>query len=159
MITHQPPNPLVPIANDLPSRSLPGKRLFTAPELIRLAGMSRKQVTYWAKVGLIRPTFHDSHVGPGQPALFYSVADVVKALVAFELRHAGFTLRQVKQVLLNVDSMGIDLSGSHAYLLTDGHSVYAAYSEGEVVDVLKHHRQMLLLVPIHEQVAKVLGAA
>jgi hypothetical protein len=36
--------------------------------------------------------------------------------------------------------------------LTDGYSVYYAFSHDEVVDVLKNHRQLLLLVPVHEHV-------
>jgi hypothetical protein len=45
------------------------------------------------------------------------------------------------------------------YLLTDGYSVYYANSNNEVTDILKHHRQMLLLVPLREQVEKLKAAA
>lgn len=48
---------------------------------------------------------------------------------------------------------------SELYLLTDGYSVYYAVSDDQVVDVLKHRRQMLLLIPVHEQVAKLRAAA
>lgn len=130
------------------------KSLYTAPELMRLTGMTRKQVGYWAKIGLVAPALHDPLAGTGKPALFYSAAQVVKALIVCELRRAGFTLRQVQLVARNLEEHGLRLDKSEAYLLTDGHSVYYALSDDEVVDVLKHRRQMLLLVPIHEQVAK-----
>ena len=130
------------------------KLLYTAPELMRLTGMTRKQVGYWARIGLVSPAFHDQMAGTGKPALFYTAKEVVKALVVCELRRAGFTPRQVQQVARNLEEQGIHLDQSEAYLLTDGYSIYYALSDDEVVDVLKHHRQMLLLVPIHEQVAK-----
>jgi DNA-binding transcriptional MerR regulator len=130
------------------------KHLYTAPELMRLTGMSRKNVTYWAKIGLVSPTLRNPNAENGRPALFYSGTEVVKALIVCELRRRGFSLRQVQQVARNLQERGIELYESEAYLLTDGYSVYYAFNDGEVVDVLKHHHQLLLLVPIHEQVAK-----
>src|SRR6266478_7654578 len=130
------------------------KHLYTAPELMRLTGMSRKNVTYWAKIGLVSPTLRNPNADNGKPALFYSGTEAVKALIVCELRRRGFSLRQVQQVARNLQERGIELYESEAYLLTDGYSVYYAFNDGEVVDVLKHHHQMLLLVPIHEQVAK-----
>ena len=70
------------------------------------------------------------------------------------INQAMETLGQVQQIARNLEEHGLRLDASEAYLLTDGYSVYYALSDDEVVDVLKHRRQMLLLVPIHEQVAK-----
>ncbi len=153
------PKPLGTVSQDLSEREFPGKRLYTAPELMRLTGMTRKQVTYWARIGLIQPTLRDPNADNGQPALFYSSTEVIKALIVCELRRSGFSPRQVQQVARNLQEQGIQLYESEAYLLTEGYSVYYAFSDGEVVDVLKHHHQMLLLVPIHEQVAKLQEAA
>jgi len=130
------------------------KRLYTAPELMRLTGMTRKQVTYWARIGLVQPTLQDRKSTAGRPSLFYSATEVLRAMVVCELRRAGFTPRQVQEVARNLQEHDITLHESQAYLLTDGYSVYYAFSEGEVVDVLKNHRQLLLLVPIHEHVEK-----
>ncbi len=141
-------------AQGMPSRDELTKHLYTAPELMRLTGMSRKNVSYWAKIGLVAPTLRNPNADNGKPALFYSGTEAVKALIVCELRRRGFSLRQVQQVARNLQERGIELYESEAYLLTDGYSVYYAFNDGEVVDVLKHHHQMLLLVPIHEQVAK-----
>lgn len=129
-------------------------RFYTAPELMRLTGMTRKQVTYWERIGLVMPILRDANADNGKPSLFYSGSEVVKALIVCELRKRGFSPRQVQQVARNLQARGIRLSETETYLLTDGYSVYYAYSDDEVIDVLKHHHQMLLLVPIHEQVAK-----
>ena len=135
------------------------KRLYTAPELMRLTGMTRKQITYWARIGLLQPKLRDPKALPGQPGLFYSAAETIKALIICDLRRAGFTPRQVQQVARNLEKQGIGLDESQAYLLTDGYSVYYASSDNEVIDLLKHHRQLLLLVPLREQIEKLEKAA
>lgn len=75
-------------------------------------------------------------------------------MVIADLKPAGFSLRQIQQVTRNMEEHGILLDKSENYLLTDGYSVYYAASDNEAIDVLKHHRQMLLLIPVHEQVEK-----
>jgi DNA-binding transcriptional MerR regulator len=135
------------------------KRLYTVLELIDLTGMTRKQVAYWAQIKLLNPTLRDSQARTGRPALFYSAKEVVKAMVICDIRNAGFSLRQVQQVAQNLEEHGIRLDESEDYLVTDGNSVYYADSDTEAFDILKHYRQMLMLVPIHEQVQKLRNAA
>jgi DNA-binding transcriptional MerR regulator len=135
------------------------KHLYTAPELMRLTGMTRKQVTYWARIGLLKPKLRNSKALPGQPGLFYSAVEIIKALIVCDLRRSGFTPRQVQQVAWNLEKQGVRLDESEASLLTDGYSVYYASNDNEVIDLLKHHRQMLLLVPLREQLEKLKKAA
>jgi DNA-binding transcriptional MerR regulator len=144
---------LEPVLPAGPPQSDLQKRLYTAPELMRLTGMTRKQVTYWSKIGLVRPSLQTA-AARGHPALFYTSTDVVKAMIVCDLRRRGFTPKQVQQVASNLHDRDIDLHDSRAYLLTDGYTVFYAYSEVEVVDVLKYHGQALLLVPVHEHIAK-----
>src|SRR5713226_5936478 len=121
------PKPLGAVSPDLSEQEILSKRLYTAPELMRITGMTRKQVTYWAKIGLVKPTLRDSNADHGQPALFYSSTEVIKALIVCELRRSGFSPRQVQQVARNLQEQGIQLYESEAYLLTDGYSVYYAF--------------------------------
>jgi DNA-binding transcriptional MerR regulator len=130
------------------------KRHYTVPELLGLAGITRKQVDYWVKINLISPVMREAKAMVGRPASYYSAAEVVKAMIISDLKRAGFSLRQIHQVARNLEERGIRLDNSENYLLTDGYSVYFASSDNEVIDILKHHRQMLLLVPVHEQIEK-----
>jgi DNA-binding transcriptional MerR regulator len=148
-------NDLVPVAGTTPAgREQVPNRLYTVSELMRLTGMSRKQVGYWADIGLVEPSLQDPNAAGGRPSYFYSATQVLKAMVFCDLRRRGYSLRQVRDVARNLRDDQLDLSQSQAYLLTDGYSVYYAFSDGEAIDVLKHHRQGLLLVQIHEHVAK-----
>ena len=135
------------------------KRQYTVPELIGLTGISRKQVDYWAKTQLLSPLMRDMKAAIGKPVSFYTAAEVVKAMIIADLKRAGFSLRQIQQVAHNLEEHGINLAKAENYLLTDGFSVYYASSDNEVIDILKHHRQMLLLVPVHEQVKRLTMAA
>lgn len=136
-----------------------GRRLYTVPQLIRLTGLTRKQVSYWSKTELLTPTLRDSKALKGQPTSFYSAVEVVRGIIFCELRRAGFSPRQVQQVATNLRTHDIQLDEPETYLLTDGYSVYYASSDNEVVDILKHHRQMLLLIPIHERIEKLMKVA
>ena len=130
------------------------KRLFTVPELLGLTGMTRKQASYWVQINLLSPRMRTPTARTGSPSSFYSAEEVVKAMIICDLKRAGFSLRQIQQVIRNLEEHGITLDTSENYLLTDGYSIYFASSDDEVIDILKHHRQMLLLVPVHEQVEK-----
>jgi hypothetical protein len=118
----------------------------TALEPIWLTGMTCR-----ANVGLIAPTHQDPTAGTGKPALSYTAVLAVEALIVCELRRARFTLREVQHVALNLENRGSRLAESDANLRTDGWSVNFAFSDDEVVDVLKHRRQMLLLASLPQQ--------
>lgn len=129
-------------------------RLYTVRDIIRLTGMTRRQVMHLSDIGLVEPTLRDPEAKTGRPVYFYSAVEVLKALVVTELRKTNLSPSEVQQVARNLREHGVQLFESAAYLLTDGYSVYYAFSETDVVDIHKNHRQRLLLVPIHEQVTK-----
>lgn len=129
------------------------KHIYTMPELMKLAGISRKQATYWTKIKLVNP-LRKVKARTGEPAMFYSAEEVVKTMIISDLKRSGFSLRQIEQVVKNLEEHGISLEKSQNYLLTDGYSVYYASNDNEVIDILKHNRQRLLLVLVHEQIEK-----
>jgi len=142
--------PLAPVSDRLESERLT-QPLYTIADIMGLAGMTRRQVAYWSQIGLLTPTLRDS--GVPKPAVYYSGTEVVKAMIICDLRRRGLTPKQVQHVAQNLRDLNLTLCEAESYLLTDGYSVYYAFSNVEVVDVLKRHRQMLL-VPVHEQIAK-----
>jgi DNA-binding transcriptional MerR regulator len=131
-------------------------RTYSVAELMQITGMTRQQVSYWAKLEIVVPSIsqHSQSMGSGFKSL-YAVTDVIEGLIVSELRRSGFSLQAIRKVVERLKSEGIELYESAPFLLTDGRSVYYAYSDQEVVDLLRAHRQQLLLLSIEEQLEKV----
>lgn len=152
------PSDITILASSLSEAGL-NKHLYTVPELMRLTGMTRKQVSYWDEIELLKPAIRESAAPTGQPALFYTALEVLKALIFCDMRRrANFSLKTIQQVARNIEEQDIRLDRGEGFILTDGHTVYYANNDNEVVDILKHNRQMLLIT-IHEQVEKLRNAA
>lgn len=125
------------------------KRIYTVPELIRITGISLQKIRDWNKDGLLVPHWTASDAQGSQPKSYYSTQDVIKALMILEMCRRGLTVIQVKKVEKNLGDRGLRLDESVKYLLTNGDTACYASSPSEVVDILKHNKQMWL-IPIHE---------
>lgn len=130
-----------------------GKKVYTIPEITRITNASRRQINYWEKVGLLNSTFQNVKSQDGKILFYFSRVEVIKALIFCEMKSRGFSLHQIKQVARNLSLLAPDFEKSGAYILSDGYSVYFAESERQVIDILKHARQMLL-IPMEEQIEK-----
>jgi DNA-binding transcriptional MerR regulator len=135
-----------------------GKKAFTIPEIERIANVSRRQVNYWEKIGLLKSTFQNLKSQDGKVSFYFSRVEVIKALIFCEMKNRGFTLHQIKMVARNLLAMNFDLEKSGSYILSDGYSVYLAETDKQVVDILRHARQMIL-IPIEDQLEKLKKAA
>jgi DNA-binding transcriptional MerR regulator len=154
----QPRAELIPLGDKL-LKFKPTKSRYSLDEVMKLTSLSRQQVMTLSKVGLVSPTFRRfSKTRTMRPAVFYSVQDVLKALVISDMRHAKISLQKVRKVAKNLADLGQPLD-ANTYLLTDGESVHVANNIDQVVDVLRHHRQMFLLVSMEVQIAKLLKTA
>jgi DNA-binding transcriptional MerR regulator len=120
-------------ARSSPARSEPG---FRGPTVIKLVGISYRQLDYWARTGLVTPSVRAAD-GSGTQRL-YSFTDVVELRIIKRLLDAGVSLRQIRDAIsyLRKESGGKPLSD--VTLMSDGHRIYACHSGEEVVDVLSH---------------------
>ena len=142
------------IDSNLRGRAHHGKRYYTIPELTKLTGLTRRQIDYWTEMKLISPSLrHSGARGGGKAASFYSVMEALKVLIFSDVKRRGFSLTQIRQLHRNINSNGLQLHEAGTYLLTDGVTILYATNDNEVVDLLKHNRQMLL-VPIREQIER-----
>ena len=144
--------------NIVPKNAVPQRRLYTIPELIEITGMTRRQAVYWEQIGLLVPKARNPNAAGRQPSAFYYAREVVKALIICDLLKRGISLQQVQHLAHYLERRGVRLDESEGYLVTDGHTVLFAKSNAEVIDILKHQGQMILVV-IHEQVEKLRNAA
>jgi DNA-binding transcriptional MerR regulator len=98
------------------------------------AGISYRQLDYWARTGLVVPSVRDAS-GSGTQRL-YSFRDIVVLKVVKRLLDAGVSLQNIRKAIDTLRSRGVaDLAG--ITLISDGTSVYECRSPEEVVDLLQ----------------------
>jgi len=98
------------------------------------AGISYRQLDYWARTVLVVPSIRDAS-GSGTQRL-YSFRDLVVLKVVKRLLDAGVSLQNIRKAIETLRSCGVDdLAG--ITLISDGTTVYECRSPEEVVDLLQ----------------------
>jgi len=99
----------------------------------RAAGISYRQLDYWARTSLVVPTVRDAS-GSGSQRL-YGFRDILRLKLVKRLLDAGVTLQQVRVAIEQLQAEGVyDLA--QITLMSDGASVYLCTSNDEVIDLL-----------------------
>lgn len=112
---------------------LPDDLAFRGPVACGVAGITYRQLDYWARTGLVTPEIRDAG-GSGTQRL-YSFRDILMLKVVKKLLDAGISLQQIRSAIDHLRSRGVqDLS--QVTLMSDGVSVYECTSDHEVVDLL-----------------------
>lgn len=106
---------------------------FRVPEVIKIVGITYRQLDYWARTGLVTPSVRDAS-GSGSQRL-YSFQDLVTLRVIKNLLDTGVSLQRVRKAVEHLKSMERPLSG--LTLMSDGKGVYEAHSAEAIVDLLK----------------------
>jgi DNA-binding transcriptional MerR regulator len=98
------------------------------------AGISYRQLDYWARTGLVAPSVR-SAAGSGSQRL-YSFRDIVVLKVVKRLLDAGVSLQNIRKAIDQLRARGID-DLAQITLISDGTTVYECRSPEEVVDLLQ----------------------
>ena len=108
-------------------------------------GITYRQLDYWARTGLLRPSITDA-TGSGSQRR-YSYGDVLELKVIKRLLDAGLKLQQARQAVecLRGD-LGADLASSQ--LVLAGSRSVLAQSDGEVVDLLAGGQGVFNILPL-----------
>jgi DNA-binding transcriptional MerR regulator len=107
---------------------------YRGPTACHAAGISYRQLDYWARTGLVVPSVRDAS-GSGSQRL-YSFRDIVVLKVVKRLLDAGVSLQNIRKAIDTLRSRGVgDLAG--ITLISDGTTVYECRSPEEVVDLLQ----------------------
>ena len=109
---------------------------YRAPQVCNIVGITYRQLDYWARTGLIRPSLQTAS-GSGTQRL-YAFTDVVQLKVVKRLLDAGMSLKKIRQAMeiLRIQ-MESESPLADVTLLSDGNTIYAAHSTDEVVDVFQ----------------------
>jgi DNA-binding transcriptional MerR regulator len=131
-----------PTTSDTVGQSVEG---FRGPVVCTLIGITYRQLDYWARTGLLRPSIADAR-GSGTQRR-YSYHDVLELKVIKQLLDAGISLQRARRAVECMrQGMGSDLAATNLVLV--GTSSVLAHSDGEVVDLLKGGQGVLNIVPL-----------
>jgi len=102
-------------------------------EASRVAGITYRQLDYWARTGLVEPTVRGAS-GSGSQRL-YGYQDILVLRIVKSLLDAGVSLQQIRAAVDQLRELGInDLA--QITLMSDGASVYLCTSDDEVIDLV-----------------------
>ena len=117
----------------LPEAAQAGAGGYRGPVACAAAGITYRQLDYWARTGLVEPTVRPAS-GSGSQRL-YGFRDILVLKVVKRLLDTGISLQQIRAAVEHLRAQGTnDLA--QVTLMSDGVSVYECTSAGEVVDLL-----------------------
>ena len=98
------------------------------------AGISYRQLDYWARTGLLEPTVRTAS-GSGSARL-YGFRDILVLKIIKRLLDAGVSLQNIRTAVEHLRARGIhDLE--KMTLMSDGASIYECSSPDEIIDLLQ----------------------
>ncbi|TDC95288.1 MerR family transcriptional regulator [Actinomadura sp. 7K507] len=107
---------------------------YRGPTACAAAGITYRQLDYWARTKLVEPSVQPAH-GSGSQRL-YSFRDILVLKVVKRLLDTGVSLQQIRTAVTHLRDRGVrDLA--QITLMSDGVSVYECTSADEVVDLLQ----------------------
>jgi DNA-binding transcriptional MerR regulator len=107
---------------------------YRGPTACAAAGITYRQLDYWARTGLVEPSVRSAQ-GSGSQRL-YSFRDILVLKVVKRLLDTGVSLQQIRTAVTHLRDRGVqDLA--QITLMSDGVSVYECTSPDEVVDLLQ----------------------
>jgi DNA-binding transcriptional MerR regulator len=107
---------------------------YRGPTACSAAGITYRQLDYWARTGLVEPTVRGA-TGSGTQRL-YSFRDILLLKVIKRLLDAGISLQQIRTAVQHLRARGTD-DLTQVTLMSDGASVYECTSSDEVIDLLQ----------------------
>ena len=118
---------------------------FTGKKAAEIAGISYRQLDYWARTDLIRPSLAEA-AGSGSRRL-YSYRDLLELKIIKTLLDAGLKLEMVREVFSYLrDQLGTDVSAAN--IVINGHRSVVVQDGEELIDILKAGQGVLNILPL-----------
>ena len=107
---------------------------YRGPTACRAAGITYRQLDYWARTGLVEPSIRPA-TGSGTQRL-YSFRDILVLKVVKRLLDTGVSLQQIRTAVTALRERGVE-DLAQITLMSDGASVYECTSADEVIDLVQ----------------------
>ncbi|MEU3060554.1 MerR family transcriptional regulator [Streptomyces subrutilus] len=122
--------PVAPVGGD----PAPDQVGYRGPTACAAAGITYRQLDYWARTGLVEPSVRSAH-GSGTQRL-YSFRDVVVLKIVKRFLDTGVALQSIRTAAQHLRDRGFsDLE--RMTLMSDGATVYECTSSDQVVSLLQ----------------------
>lgn len=106
---------------------------YRVPIACQVAGISYRQLDYWARTDLVKPSIRNAR-GSGSQRL-YSFRDVLVLKIVKRLLDTGISLQNIRQAVEALRDRGVN-DIAEITLVSDGTTVYECRSADEVIDLL-----------------------
>ena len=107
---------------------------YRGPTACRAAGITYRQLDYWARTGLVEPSIRPA-TGSGTQRL-YSFRDILVLKVVKRLLDTVVSLQQIRTAVAHLRERGVE-DLAQITLMSDGASVYECTSADEVIDLVQ----------------------
>lgn len=105
---------------------------YRVPEVTKIVGISYRQLDYWARTGLVRPSVKDAQ-GSGSQRL-YAFQDLALLKLIKRMLDSGVNLQQIRKAMATLKNLDEPALGTT--LVSDGNRIYQVESPEAVVDLL-----------------------
>ena len=113
---------------------LPSDTGYRGPTACNAAGITYRQLDYWARTGLVEPSVRGA-TGSGTQRL-YGFRDILVLKVVKRLLDTGVSLQQIRVAITYLRERGVE-DLAQITLMSDGASVYECTSADEVIDLVQ----------------------
>ena len=107
---------------------------YRGPTACNAAGITYRQLDYWARTGLVEPAVRGAS-GSGTQRL-YGFRDILVLKVVKRLLDTGVSLQQIRTAVEHLRERGVE-DLAQITLMSDGASVYECTSADEVIDLVQ----------------------
>ena len=115
---------------------------FRGPQVCKVVGITYRQLDYWARTNLVRPSVMDAN-GSGTQRL-YSFRDLLELKVIKQMLDAGISLQSARKAVESMREFKKDIAS--ARIVIQGSTVVLAESDEQVMDLLRGGQGVLSVV-------------
>ena len=117
---------------------------FRGPQVCSIVGITYRQLDYWARTDLLRPSISEARGSGTQHR--YSYRDLLELKVIKRLLDAGISLQSARRALEVLRDHGEEVATAN--LVLNGSQSVLATSGEEIIDLLKGGQGVLNIVPL-----------